>query len=112
MRSLSAISAVVMLVFSGLPSAQAGTLDTSGCKREIAAAAASVGETLTHLKTLGGSSGASVCAAHRKQFLLVVRARAAVAACKTGSDLDQEVVRLDGAVEDVNSAIAANCAGI
>jgi len=38
-----------------------------------------------------------------------VRARAVIAACRTGKDRDQEVGRLDGRVEDINGAIARAC---
>jgi hypothetical protein len=46
---------------------------------------------------------------HLAQALIVVKARAVIAACKTGTDRDHEVGRLDGSVEDINTFIAQSC---
>jgi hypothetical protein len=91
-------------------SAAAGTIDNPRCKRELAAASATVDEA-ARLKPPSVRTGEAACAAYRNQFLSLVRARAIVAACKTGSDRDQEVTRLDGTVEDINGFIAQSCGG-
>jgi hypothetical protein len=70
-------------------SATAGTIDNPRCKRELAAVLATVDE--------------AACMGYRTQFLSLVKGRAVIAACKTRADRDQEVGRLDGNVEDINT---------
>ena len=90
--------------------AHAGTIDSSACKRDLTAASAGVSETRARLKGLAKTRAAEKCAAYRAQFLVVVRARAVFANCKTGPDRDEEVDRLDGTIEDLNGVIAESCA--
>jgi hypothetical protein len=90
--------------------ARAGTVDSSACKRDLTAASAGVSETRARLKGLAKKTRAEEkCAAYRAQFLVVVKARAVFANCKTGPDRDDEVDRLDGTIEDLNGAIAESC---
>jgi hypothetical protein len=100
--------AAIMIPLVAAVPAFAGTLDTPGCKRELAAVSATMDEAARAKASNPGLSEAA-CAGYRSQFLLLVRARAAVAACKTGPDREQEVGRLDGTVEDINVVIAQNC---
>lgn len=90
--------------------AQAGTVDSAACKRELPTASADVTETLARLKGLAKTREEDKCAAFRRQFLAVVKARAVFASCKTGPDRDTEVDRLDGTIEDINGEIAQSCA--
>ena len=99
--------AIAIPLFAVAP-ALAGTLDTPGCKRELAAVSVTMDEA-ARARISGIRSGEVACAAYRNQFLLLVKARAVVAACKTGPDREQEVGLLDGTVEDINAAIAQNC---
>jgi hypothetical protein len=100
---------VALAVLATTPAA-AGIVDTPTCKRELDAVSASVTEVLTRLKSGPKTVAPEQCAAYRRQFIGVVRARAVIATCKTGADREQDIGRLDGAVENINSAIAANCA--
>ena len=89
--------------------AHAGTLDTPACRRDLVTASAGVTELPTRLKGLARAAGDEKCAAYRQQFLVVVKARAVFASCKTGPDRDADVGRLDGTIEDINGVIAESC---
>jgi hypothetical protein len=97
-------AAAVGLIALATP-ALAEVVDTPSCKRELAAISQRLGE-LPQTKPAGATAS---CSAYRAQFLETVRARAVIAACRTGKDRDQEVGRLDGRVEDINGAIARAC---
>ena len=99
-----------VLALALTPWARAGTLDTPACKRDLTAASSGLSASAARLRALGAPDGEEKCAAYRAQFLVVVRARAALASCKSGQDRDAEVERLDGTIEDINGAIAATCA--
>jgi hypothetical protein len=90
--------------------ARAGPIDSPACKRDLTVASAGVTETMSRLKSLAKARSEEKCAAYRAQFLVVVRARAVFANCKTGADRDVEVDRLDGTIEDINGVIAESCA--
>jgi hypothetical protein len=86
---------VILVPLLAATSATAGTIDNPRCKRELAAVLATVDE--------------AACMGYRIQFLSLVKARAVIAACKTGAHRDHEVGRLDGNVEDINTFIAQSC---
>jgi hypothetical protein len=90
--------------------ADAGTVDTPACKRDLTTASAGVSEAMNRIKGLTKVPGDDKCAAYRQHFLVVVKARAVIASCKTGTDRDTDVGRLDDTIEDINGAIAASCA--
>jgi hypothetical protein len=104
--------ALILVPLLAATSAAAGTVDNPRCKRELAAVSATVDE-LARLKpgSVSVRTGEATCMAYRAQFLSLVKARAVVAACKTGADRDHEVGRLDGSVEDINTIIAQSCSG-
>jgi len=104
------VAPVLALILTQAGPAGAGTVDSAACKRDLTTASAGVSETLTRLKGLRKAHGDARCAAYRAQFLAMVKARAVFASCKTGSDRDAEVDRLDGTIEDLNGAIAESCA--
>jgi len=99
---------VILVPLLAATSAGAGTIDKTRCKRELAAVVATVDEA-ARLKPGGARADETACTVHRTQFLSLVKARAVIAACKTGLDRDQEVGRLDGNVEDINTFIAQSC---
>jgi hypothetical protein len=101
--------AVALALLLAVP-ARAGTLETSACKRDLLSASAGVSETKSRLKGLAKTRVQEKCAAYRAQFLVVVKARAVFASCKTGQDRDEEIVRLDGTIDDLNGGIAESCA--
>jgi hypothetical protein len=80
-------------------------VDTPSCKRELA----TLSQKLGALPQTKPDHAAASCTTYRTQFLETVRARAVVAACRTGKDRDQEIGRLDGRVDDINGAIAQAC---
>jgi hypothetical protein len=100
--------ALILVPLLAATSAAAGTIDNPRCKRELAGVSATVDEA-ARLKPASVRSGEIACTTYRTQFLNLVKARAVVAACKTGADRDQEVGRLDGSVEDINTIIAQRC---
>jgi hypothetical protein len=102
--------AVILVALLAATSAAAGTIDNPRCKRELAAVLATVDEA-ARARPGGVRAGEAACTAYRTQFLSLVKARAVVAACKTGVDRDQEIGRLDGSVEDINTFIAQSCGG-
>jgi hypothetical protein len=108
MRSLSltlaaaAVSAMPLL-------AQAGTVDTPACKRDLSSASAGVAASQARLKGVARAAVEVKCEAYRQQFLIVVKARDVFANCKTGPDRDADVNRLDGTIEDINGGIATSC---
>jgi hypothetical protein len=108
MRSLSfVIGAVAVLAATSF--AQAGTVDTPACKRDLSSASAGVADSVARLKGVARAAGEVKCEAYRQQFLVVVKARDVFANCKTGPDREADVVRLDGTIEDINGGIAASC---
>jgi hypothetical protein len=109
-RRAATFAPVLALAFVAVAPAQAGSVDTSACKRDLTAASAGVSETMTRLRGVTKARREEKCAAYRAHFLVVVRARAVFANCKTGSDRDTEVGRLDGTIEDINGVIAESCA--
>jgi len=104
-----ALAAAPVLILALSAPAAAGTLESPACKRDLTAASAGVTESMARLKTLTKARAEQKCDVYREQFLVVVRARAVVANCKTGSDRDSEVGRLDGTIEDINGVIAESC---
>jgi hypothetical protein len=109
MRSFSPILAALALL-AGAQLAHAGTLDTPACKRDLSSASAGVAESVARLKGAARANGEAKCEAYRQQFMVVVKARDVFANCKTGSDRDADIGRLDGTIEDINGVIAASCA--
>ena len=107
MRVRAAATLIPLLAVVATPAA-AGMIDNPTCKRELAAVVG-LNTTLTKSKSPSARPSEVVCATYRNQFLVAVRARAAVAACMTGSDRESEIGRLDGAVDDINGAIAQSC---
>jgi hypothetical protein len=109
LRCAVAFASVLALALIHPAPAGAGSVDSRACKRDLTLASAGVTESMTRLKGLAKARGEEKCAAYRAQFLVVVRARAVFANCKTGPDRDAEVDRLDGTIEDINGAIAESC---
>jgi hypothetical protein len=102
------VTAPVLILALSAPAA-AGTLESATCKRDLTTAAAGVTESMARLKTLAKARAEQKCDVYREQFLVVVRARAVFANCKTGADRESEVGRLDGTIEDINGVIAESC---
>ena len=107
-RCRCAIVAALTLLYSAC--AHAGTIESPACKRGLTAVSTGMSESAGRLKALlAKTRGDARCAAYRDEFLATVRARAIFANCMTGEDRNSEIGRLDGAIEDINGAIAENC---
>jgi hypothetical protein len=102
-----AIVAALTLLYSAC--AHAGTIESPACKRGLTAVSTGMSESAARLKALAKTRGDARCAAYRNEFLATVRARAIFANCTTGEDRNSEIGRLDGAIEDINGAIAESC---
>jgi hypothetical protein len=89
------------------PASPAAPIEQPGCERNLAAVNASVADWQARVKNL--KAGAESCIATRLYFLELTKARAVTALCRTGSDRDRELGRLDADVAHINEAIAARC---
>jgi hypothetical protein len=81
----------------------------ASCKQTLPAAAARLERALAQIKAMDRRNSADQCAAYRRDFFEVVRAREVTAQCKTGAERAHDLGRIDAAVEDINGAIAASC---
>jgi hypothetical protein len=81
----------------------------ASCRQTLPAAAARLERALAQIKAMDRRAGADQCAAYRRDFFEVVRAREVTAQCKTGPERAHDLGRIDAAVEDINGAIAASC---
>jgi hypothetical protein len=90
------------------PPVAAGSAPSS-CKQNLPAATARMERALAHAKGIRPNAGPDLCAAYRRDFFDMVQARAVTALCKTGVERDQDLGRIDSAVESINGAIAQSC---
>ena len=91
------------------PPARPETKLLPGCDRNLADASASVAAMQARIKSLSGVDRSEICKATRLYFFEVVKARAVTAMCKSGTERDQDLGRLDADVAHINEAIAARC---
>lgn len=87
-----------------------GQGDTPACKHHVRVASSGVSEAMGRLSDSAKASDDQRCANYRQHFLVLVRARAIFAVCKSGPDRDASIVKLDGTIDNVNGAIAESCA--
>ena len=84
-------------------------LATASCQQSLTAATTGLEQTLARVNGLSKGHGAAQCAAYRRDFFELVKAREVTALCKTGTGRDHELGRIDLAVENINGAIAQSC---
>ena len=77
------------------------------CKQNLTAVMARVDKVLAQAKGL--RNRAEACGTWRQDFFALVQAREMTALCKSGAERDQDLTRIDLAVEDINGAIAQSC---
>jgi len=99
--------AMALLMAPSVPAASQPR-EAGGCERSLAEANAGVAALQARVKTIS-TAGPEICSATRLYFLEVVKARAVTALCKTGTERDRELDRLDADVAHINEAIAARC---
>jgi hypothetical protein len=91
------------------PPARPETPYVAGCDRNLADASASVAAMQARIKSLSGVDRSEICKATRLYFFEVVKARAVTAMCKSGTERERDLDRLDADVVRTNEAIAARC---
>jgi hypothetical protein len=91
------------------PGARPEARHLPGCDRNLADASVSVAAMQARLKSLSGVDSSEICTATKLYFLEVVKARAVTALCKSGTERDRDLGRLDADVERTNEAIATRC---
>jgi hypothetical protein len=79
------------------------------CRQDLPAATARMERALAQVRHGRGTDSAEACAAYRRGFFEIVKAREVTALCKTGPERVQDLGRIDAAVEDINGAIATSC---
>ena len=99
--------AVAIPVAAAAPVRAPAAVAPASCAQNLAAANARVERVLARIKE--AHRGADACAAYRSDFFAVVQAREVTALCKSGPERDRDLGRIDGAVEDINGAIAQSC---
>jgi hypothetical protein len=81
----------------------------SSCAHTLPTANARVERVLARIKDARARQGSDACAGYRSDFFEIAQAREVTALCKRGPERDRELSRIDGAVEDINGAIARSC---
>jgi len=110
-RNATAAAAAPAGAVSAAPATTAApAAATPACKQNLAAATVRVEKALAHVKS-PRRDRADACTAYRQDFFELVQAREMTALCKAGPERDQDLGRIDLAVEDVNGAIAESCGG-
>jgi hypothetical protein len=91
------------------PVRAAAAVPPPSCAHTLATANVRVERVLARIKDTRARQGTDACATYRNDFFAVVQAREVTALCKTGAERERDLSRIDGAVEDINSAIAVTC---
>jgi hypothetical protein len=105
---LIVVATFTMAVLAAAPERPEGP-QWLACERDIADANAGVAAMQARLRSLSDVDKSEICTATRLYFLEVVKARAVTALCKSGTERDREIDRLDADVDHANDAIAARC---
>jgi hypothetical protein len=109
--SLSTLSSLALAAFVLMPAAPApaNAVETPLCQTYLTTAVASMQASQTRLQSLRGKAGGDLCTITRSHYLEVVKTRAVMALCKSGTDRSQDVGRLDAAIEELDDVIASRC---
>src|SRR5262249_36141829 len=97
------------MVVLAAPPVRPDTPYVTGCARNLADATASVAAMQAQIKSLSGVDRSEICKATRLYFFEVVKARAVTAMCKSGTERERDLDRLDADVARTNEAIATRC---
>jgi hypothetical protein len=90
-------------------SAGPATAGPPACQRELAVTETRLLKALVHLQAVADVSQDAKCATYRTHAGVLAQAREVFERCSTGRDREQDVGQLDGALTQVNSAIASVC---
>jgi len=91
------------------PPARPETSYVAGCDRNLADVSVSVTAMQARIKSLSGVDRSEICKATRLYFFEVVKARELTALCKSGTERERDLDRLDADVARTNEAIAERC---
>ena len=84
----------------------------ASCKQNLPAATARMERILTQIKATRARPDADTCSSYRTNFFEMVQVREVTALCKSGAERDHDLVRIDGAVDNINGVIARSCESI
>jgi hypothetical protein len=104
------LPAVLMLGIMA-PAALAQTVESPACRIELATTWANMKEMVGRLKASARSAPEEKCAVYRTHVQVVIRARDVLARCKAGREREGDLAQMDGALDDVNSALGRECLG-
>ncbi len=92
-----------------VPVANISRVAATSCRQDLAAMTARLERALAQARQGKSTADVDTCAAYRRDFFEVVKAREVTALCKTGTERAQDLGRIDAAVENINGAIATSC---
>jgi hypothetical protein len=92
-----------------VPVANVSRVAATSCRQDLAAMTARLERALAQARQGKPAADGDACAAYRRDFFEVVKAREVTALCKTGTERVQDLGRIDAAVENINGAIAMSC---
>ena len=101
--------AAAVPVAAAAPVRAVAAVPPPSCAHTLATANVRVERVLARIKDTRTRQGTDACATYRSDFFEVVQAREVTALCKTGAERERDLSRIDGAVEDINGAIAVSC---
>jgi hypothetical protein len=93
-----------------VPAAAAGAAAPKTCARELAITETSLLKTAIRLQAATLVSQHEKCATYRTQADVVMKAREVFERCSTGRYREQDVGQMDGALNQIERAIASICA--
>jgi hypothetical protein len=102
------IIAVALTVFA--TPAPASPVSPTTCARELAVTETNLLKTAIRLQAASRLSQDEKCATYRTHADVVTKARQVFERCSTGRDREQDVGQMDGALSQIETAIASICA--
>lgn len=105
------LAAIVLLLVPTTPAqpAQPNVTESPLCQSYLSSAMATMQATEARLTSLRATKNADICGLTRTHYLEVVKTRAVVAQCKSGTDRTSSVVKLDATIEQLDDVIASRC---
>jgi len=104
-----ATPATAVPIVAAAPVRAPATVAPPSCAQTLPTANARVERVLARIKDTRTRQGTDACAGYRSDFFEVVQAREVTALCKSGAERERDLSRIDGAVENINGAIAQSC---
>lgn len=105
--TLSRSFAVLLALIASAAPATAGP---ATCPRELATTETRLLQALVHLQAVAHVGQDDKCTTYRTHADVLTQARAVFERCSTGRDREQDVDQMNGALDQVNNAIASTCA--